>query len=124
MREQEADRLAVVSAAASFCQSGTDINGLDLVAKLLLLGVRNGVANDQTTEAAAVQVFDGFAGQDTVHDDGVDLLGAVLHDGVGGFDERTAGVGHVVDDNSDLVLDVADEDHARDLVRARTFLVD
>lgn len=112
MRKEEADRLAVVSATASLGKSRADVDGLDLIAELLLLGVGHGVGNDQPAEAAAVQVLNGLARQNAMHDNGVDFPGAVLHDGVGGLDECTAGVGHVVDDNSDLVLNVADEDHA------------
>jgi hypothetical protein len=74
-------------------------------------------------EAAAVQVFDSLSGQDTVDNDGVDLESAVLHDSVGSLGERTAGVGHIVNDDGNLVLDVTDKDHARDLVGTGTFLV-
>jgi hypothetical protein len=74
-------------------------------------------------EAAAVQVLDGLSGQDTVDNDGVDLESAVLHDSVGSLGERTAGVGHIVNDDGNLVLDVTDKDHARDLVGTGTFLV-
>lgn len=56
-------------------------------------------------------------------DNRVDFLGAVLHHGIGGLDERAAGVGHVVDDDGDLVLDITDEDHAGDFVGTGTFLV-
>lgn len=124
MGEEEADGLAVVGTAAGLSEGGADVDSLNTVALLLLLGVGDGVGNHQAVEAAAVQVLDRLAGQDTVDDDGVDFLGAVLHDRVGGLDERAAGVGHVVDDDGNLVLDVADEDHARDLVGAGTFLVD
>ena len=74
-------------------------------------------------EAATVEVLNRLAGQNTVHNDGVDLGGTVLHDGFGSLGERAAGVGHIVDDDSDLVLDITDKDHARDLVGAGTFLV-
>ena len=74
-------------------------------------------------EAATVQVLNSLAGQNTVDNNGVDFEGTVLHDGFGSFDERAAGVGHIIDDDSDLILDVTDKDHARDLVGAGTFLV-
>lgn len=74
-------------------------------------------------EAATVQVLNSLAGQNTVDNDGVDFGGTVLHDGLGSLDERPAGVGHIIDDDSDLILDVTDKDHARDLIGAGTFLV-
>lgn len=124
MREQETDRLAIMRPPASLRQRGADINSLDLVASFLLLLVRNGVGDDQAVEAAAVQILDGLAGQNAVDDDGVDFLGTMLHYRVGGLDQRAAGVGHIVDDDGNLVLHVANQDHARDLIRTRALLVD
>lgn len=123
VREEEAHRLAIVCATASLGQRGRDVNSLNLIAQLLLLGMGNSVGNHQTFQSAAVQVLNGLAGQDAVNNDGVDFLCAVLHDGVGSLDKGTAGIGHVVDDDGNLVLDATDEDHARDLVGARTLLV-
>lgn len=74
-------------------------------------------------EAAAVQVLNRLAGQNTVHNDGVDFGSTVLHDGFGSLGKCAAGVGHIVDDDSDLVLDITDKDHARDLIGTGTFLV-
>lgn len=122
--EQEADGFTVVGTSAGFGKGRADIDGLDLIALLLLLGVRDGVGHNDTAKAAVVDVFGGLAGEDTVDNNGVHLLGTVLHDGVGSLDEGTAGIGHIVNNNSNLVLHVADEDHARDLVRAGTLLVD
>ena len=116
VREEEAHRLAIVCATASLSQRGRDVNSLNLIAQLLLLGMGNGVGNDQTFQAAAVQVLNCLARQDTVNNDGVDFLGTVLHDGVGSLDKGT-------DDDGNLVLDATDEDHARDLVGSRTLLV-
>ena len=111
-------------AAAGLAQCRADVDGLDLITLLLLLGMGNGVGHDQSAQAAAVEVINCLAGQDAVHHNGIDLLGTVLHDGVGSLDEGAAGIGHIIDDNGNLVLDVANEDHAGDLVRTRTFLVD
>ena len=74
-------------------------------------------------EAATVEVLNCLSRKNTVHNDGVDLGGTVLHDSFGGLGERAAGVGHIVDDDGNLVLDITDKDHAGDLVRAGTFLV-
>lgn len=108
VREKERNRLAVVSTTTSLGKSRADIDSLDTVAGLLLLSVGNGVGNDETVETAGVQVLDGLAGENAVNDDGVDFLSTVLHDGVGGLNERAAGIGHIVDDDGDLVLHVAD----------------
>lgn len=74
-------------------------------------------------QAAAVQVLDCLSGEDTVDNDGVDLGCAVLHNGFGGLGESTTGVGHIVDDNRDLVLDVSNKNHAGNFVGTGTFLV-
>lgn len=124
MREKEADGLAVVRTSASLGKCGADVDGLDLGASFLLLLVRNGVGDDDAAQAAVVDVGDGIAGKDTVHNDGVDLLGAVLHHSGSRLAEGTAGVGHVVDDDGDLVLHVTHKDHARDFVGALALLVD
>ena len=133
--------------AACLGQCRADINGLDLVASLLLVAQWDSVAdNDAGTplakscsrgrlnpfkarwmyiplQAAAVQVLNCLSGKNTVHNDGVDFEGAVLHHGLGGLGESAAGVGHVVDDDGNLVLDITDKDHARDFVGTGTFLV-
>ena len=111
-------------AATGLAQCRADVDGLDLITLLLLLGMGDGVGHDQSAQAAAVEVINGLAGQDAVHHNGIDLLGTMLHDGVGSLDEGATGIGHIVNDNGNLVLNVTDEDHAGDLVRTRTFLVD
>jgi len=59
-----------------------------------------------------------------VGDDCDDFASTMVHDGLGGFDERTAGIGHVVDENGNFILNVSDEDHAGDFVRAGSLFVD
>lgn len=122
--EKETNRLSVVSTTTSLGQRGANVNSLNAIAGLLLFGVGDGVGHHQTTQAALVQVLNGLTREDTVNNNGVHFLGAVLHNSVGGLDEGTAGVSHVIDDDGDLVLDVSDKDHAGDLVGASTFLVD
>jgi hypothetical protein len=48
----------------------------------------------------------------------------VRHDCFGRFDERAACVGHVVDEDGDLVFYVADEHHAGDFIGACALFVD
>lgn len=57
-------------------------------------------------------------------DNGVNFPSAVLHHCVGRFDKGSAGISHVINDNGNLVLDVANKHHSGNFVRARTFLVD
>lgn len=124
VRKQEANRLSVVCPAASFGERRADIDRCDLVADFFLLLVGNGVRNDDTAEAAVVDVIDGVTGEDAVDDNGVDFLSTVLHDGVGGLDEGSASISHIVDDDGNLVLDVTNKNHSGNFVGTRALLVD
>ena len=108
----------------SLRQGGTNINSLQLPTALLLLLMRHSIADNKPAELAIIDDLDRIAGQDAVGDDGEDLSRAVVHDRVGGFGQRAARVGHVIDEDGDLVFDVADEDHARDFVGALALFVD
>lgn len=55
-------------------------------------------------------------------DDGLRV--AVVQQHLGGFGQRTARVGHIVDDDTDLIGDVTDENHSADFVSAGSLLVD
>jgi hypothetical protein len=46
MREQEANRLAIVCTPACLGQCRADVDGLDLITALLLVTQRNGVAHN------------------------------------------------------------------------------
>lgn len=78
---------------------------------------------DIPLQAATVQVLNCLSGEDTVDNNGVDLSGTVLHNGLSGLGESTAGIGHIVDDNGDLVLDISNKNHAGNFVGTGTFLV-
>jgi hypothetical protein len=56
--------------------------------------------------------------------DSNNFASTMVHDCFGGFDERAAGVGHVVDEDGDFLLDVSDEHHAGDFVGAGALFVD
>lgn len=105
-------------------QGGTDINRLQSRTPLLLLRMRHRIRHHHPRQLTAIQRLDGVPAQDAVCDDGDDLLGAVGHDGVGGFDEGAAGVRHVVDEDRDLAADVADEGHFGDFVGTGALFVD
>lgn len=123
MREQEANRLPIVCPAASFRESRADIDRSNLVADLFLLFVRHGICDDNTAQAAVVDVVDRIAGKDAVYDNGVDFPGSMLHHRVGRLDKGSASIGHIVNDNGNLVLDITDKYHSRNLVGTRAFLV-
>lgn len=57
-------------------------------------------------------------------DDSDDFARAVRHDCLSGFYERAAGVCHIINEDGDSVLHVADKHHARDFVGAGTLFVD
>lgn len=58
-----------------------------------------------------------------MREDGVDLRGTGLLQLLRRVADRPAGVGHVVHQNGNAIVDVADEDHRGDLVGAFSFLV-
>lgn len=109
--------------AASFSERRADIDRCDLVADFFLFFVGNGVRNDDTAETAVVDVIDGITGENAVDDNCVDFLSTVLHDGVGGFDEGPTSIGHIIDDNGNLVLDVTNKNHSGNFVGTRALLV-
>lgn len=123
VREQKAHRLAVMCPPASLGKSGTDVDGLDLVAGVFLLLVRDGVGHDYTFQAAVVDVVNGLAGKDSVHNNRVDFPGTVLHHRIGGLDEGSACVSHVINDNGNFVFYAANKNHARNFVRTSPFLM-
>lgn len=113
-----------MSSADGFGEGGGDVDDAQLAAAVDLVAEGDGVGDDDLAEAAVVEDGDGVAAEDAVGDDGDDLAGAVVLDRLGGLGEGAAGVGHVVDEDGDLVDDVADEHHAADDVGARALLVD
>lgn len=118
------DTLSVVCSSDSLCDCGAHVDDAQLVAALHLVAEGDGVGDDDLAQAALVEDVDGVAAQDAVGDDGDDLAGAVVLDGLGGLGQRPAGVRHVVDEDGDLVHDVSDEHHAPDDVGSGALLVD
>jgi hypothetical protein len=127
--EEETDTLSVVGSSDGLSEGGADVDDSELLAGLeLVLAVlarqRYGVSDDDVLEHAVVDVLNGLAAENAVRDDGYDLGGTVGHDRLSCLAESTAGIGHVIDQNSNLVLYVSDEHHARDFVGACALLVD
>lgn len=124
MGKQKANRLPVMCPTAGLCKRRADIDRGDLIADLLLVCMWDCVRNDNPTEAALVDVVNGVAGQNAVDNNGVDFLGTVLHHCVRCLDKSSAGIGHIVHNNSHLVLDISYKNHSRNFIGARTLLVD
>lgn len=108
----------------TLCQRGTDINRLQPRTPLLLLRMRHRIRHDHPRQFTPVQRLYRVPAQDAVCDDGDDLLGAVGHHCIGGFDKGAARIRHVVDEDRDLAADVADECHFGDFVGTGALFVD
>lgn len=113
-----------MSPSDSLCQRGAHVYDAQLAAALHLVAEGDRVGDDDLAQAALVEDIDGVAAEDAVGDDGDDLAGAVIFHRLGGLGQRPAGVGHVVDEDGDLVHDVSDEHHAPDDVGSGALLVD
>lgn len=108
MREQKAHTLAIMRPANRLRQRRTNVDNLQLLAPLHLILHRHRVRDNHSAQLRLVDRLDGAAAEDAVRDEGDDFSGAVGHDGLGGFGQGAAGVGHVVDEDGDFVEDVAD----------------
>jgi len=112
MRKQETHTLPIMRPPNRLRQRGTDIHNPQPLAPLPLIPQRHRIRNHDSAQLTPVQRLDRIPAQDPMRDDGNDLASFVRHDRLGGFDERAACVGHIVDEDGNLVLDVADENHA------------
>jgi hypothetical protein len=86
--------------------------------------MRHGIRDDHLLQLGPIEGLNRIAGQNAMRHNGNGILGPVLNHHIGGFDERAAGVRHVVDDNGGFVRHVADEHHFRDFVGPRALFVD
>jgi hypothetical protein len=103
--------------------SWADVDRLNAIAELLLLLVGDRVGNNDLLQFASVKGVNSVSAKNAVRNNGDDVLCAVLNDNVRGLRQRSASVGHVIDNYGSPVTDVSDEDHLRDFVRTCTFLV-
>lgn len=122
--EQKADRLSVVCPANGLSQGWRDIDSLKLWALLLLALHWDSVGSNDSAELRVVDDLTGLAGEDAMGDQSNNLLCAVVLDGLGGLGQGTAGIGHIVNEDGGLALDISNENHAGDLVWTSTLLVD
>jgi len=100
------------------------VDDAQLTAPIHLVAERHRVGDDDLAQATLVENVDGVAAEYAVRDDGDNLAGAVILHRLGRLGQGSAGVRHVVDEDGDLVDDVAHEDHASDDVGTGALLVD
>lgn len=106
-------------------QRSANIDGLQLPTAMRLLAfMGNSIRNHNRRQLALFDNFARLARKDSMRDDGDDLLRSVLLESLSGFSQGSAGIRHVVDENGDLVGNVADEGHTGDFVGADALLVD
>jgi hypothetical protein len=140
MFEQERYALAVMCTSARFSElytkliwiqmmtldfthCGADIDCLDPVTTLFLLFVRNSICHDDLLQLATVQSFNGVSAKNAMSNDGNCIPGTMLNDNISCLYQGTASIRHVVNNDSGFVANISNEYHLRNLVRARTLLV-
>ncbi len=105
-------------------QGWRDINSLKLRAHLLLALHWHCVCGDNSAQLRLVDDLACLSREDPVGDQCNNLLCAMCLHGLGSLGQGTASISHIVDKDGDLARDIADEDHAGDLVRTSALLVD
>ena len=88
-----------------------DVENLHLRAETAVLVLWHRVGHDHLVDGRGVDAGDGVAAQYGVGEEGVDLEGALLLEELGGAGNCVGRVDEVVDEDADLVADVADEHH-------------
>src|SRR5690554_973659 len=122
--EHGADRFFVADAAHRFSHHRGDVQLANARAGLRGSGQRDGVGYHHLVQGGAFDVLDGAAGQHGVGAVGVDTLGDVVLQGLGGMTQGTGGVDHVVDQHAGAALYIADDVHDFRHVKLRATLVD
>lgn len=98
------------------------------------------ICDNEIRQAGLINGIDGIATQNTVGNNGEDLLRAMLVNRLCCLGElswisisqrvypkpayRSTSVGHVIDEDSHFVLDITNEDHAANDIGSRSLLVD
>jgi hypothetical protein len=124
MRKQKTNTLPIMRPSDRLRQRRTNIHNPQPITHLYLPLQWHSIRNHHSTQLALIKILNRIPAQNPMCNDSYDLPSFVSHDGLGGFDECAAGISHVVDEDGDLVLDVADKYHAADFVRARALFVD
>jgi len=110
--EKDADGLAVVDAANGLRKDGGDVQVLKLGAESHVIPLRNRVGDDHLVDGRSVNTRDGVTAKNTMGQEGVDVSSALLLEQLGSSGNGVAGVDEIVDEDADLVLDIAHQHHA------------
>ena len=105
-------------------QGRANINRLQPLAHLLLIRVRHRIRHYHPAQLAPIKRLNRIAGQNSMRDNCNDFRGAMRHHRVSGFDERAARVRHIIDEDGDAGLHIADKDHTGDFIWAGALFVD
>lgn len=122
--EQIRHRFAVVRPSHRLREHHRHIDALDLRAVAHMAVLRYRVRHHHRLEARIVDARNRRPREDAVRQNGVHLRRAGLHQLLGRMADRSARVGHVIDQNRDAILHVAHQHHRGDLVRLLALLVD
>lgn len=109
--KQHADTLAIVYPADGLGKDGSDVEDFHLGAACQMLLLGDTVADNNLINARVLDSGNGISRHDGVGDDGVDLLCSVLLKDLGGLGNGERGVGNIVDQDADLVLDISNQHH-------------
>lgn len=84
----------------------------------------NCVCNDDGLKACIVDPWDGWSREDSMSENGIHSGRTGFHQLLGGMTNGSTGVGHIVNQDCDAVLHIADQNHWSDFVGLLALLVD
>ena len=105
--------LSIVTAPDHLGKHASDVNYLDFVAPRHVLFLWQRVGDDQLLQRALLNVLQRLAAQDPMGDEPEDAQRTRFGEVLRGEAKGTARIGHVIDENCNLALDMPDEDHPR-----------
>jgi hypothetical protein len=124
MRKQKTHTLPIMRPANRLRKRRTNIHNPQPLTAFNLLPKRDRIRNHNSTQTTPIQRLNRIPAQNPMRDNSYHLSRFMRHYCFRGFDERAASIGHVVYEDGNFVLYVADEDHAGDFVGARALFVD
>ena len=122
--KQLGNALPVVAAPDNLCKHDPNVNHVQFPTPRDIFPLWKRVCDDKFGQGAFLNRFQRPATEDAVSHDRIHTFRAGIRQLLGSEHEGAAGVGHVVDEDRNLVLDVADEDHPGDLVCLLPLLVE
>lgn len=130
MRKQKTHTLPIMCPPNRLRQRRTNIHNPQLALllpspqPLILITQRHRIRHNQCLQFTIINHLNRITTQYTMGDDGEDFFCAFADQGCGGFGERAAGIGHIVDEDAGFADYLSDEGHFGDFVGARAFFVD